>query len=103
VASRARLRHIGGVDLFNLDSNQLVASVLWGGIGGGYLIYGWRQKAAIPLLGGVVMSLSCFLPALPMTLLSLATMAAVYWLVKQGYKKKTGSRASVFFGGRCKF
>jgi hypothetical protein len=73
------------VDLMNLNSNQLWASVLWGGIGGGYLIYGWRQKSAIPLVGGVVMSLSCFLPALPMTLVSIATMVAVWWLLKQGY------------------
>jgi hypothetical protein len=31
------------------------------------------------------MSLACFLPALPMTLISLAAMVAVYWLMKQGY------------------
>ncbi len=73
------------MDLLHLDSNQLWASVLWGGIGGGYLIYGWRQKASVPLIGGVVMSLACFLPALPMTVVSIATMAAVYKLVKLGY------------------
>jgi hypothetical protein len=73
------------VDLVNLDSHQLWASVLWGGIGGGYLIYGWRQKASVPLIGGVVMSLACFLPALPMTVVSIITMVAVYWLCKQGY------------------
>jgi hypothetical protein len=67
------------------NSSYVWASVLWGGIGGGYLIYGWRQKASVPLVGGVVMSLACFLPALPMTLVSIATMAAVYWLMKQGY------------------
>lgn len=75
----------GSVDLMHLDSNQLWASVLWGGIGGGYLLYGWRQKAWLPFAGGVVMSFACFLPALPMTLLSIAAMAAVYWLAKQGY------------------
>lgn len=80
-----QLRQIGDVDLIHLDSNQSWASVLWGGVGGGYLIYGWRQKASIPLVGGVVMSLACFLPALPMTLISIATMVAVYWLGKQGY------------------
>ena len=73
------------MDLIHIDSNQLWASVLWGGIGGGYLIYGWRQKASISLVGGVVMSLACFLPALPMTLISIGTMVAVYWLSKQGY------------------
>ncbi len=73
------------MDLAHLDSNQLWASVLWGGVGGGYLIYGWRQKASVPFIGGVVMSLACFLPALPMTIISIATMVAVYKLVKQGY------------------
>ena len=69
----------------HLDSSQLWASVLWGGIGGGYLIYGWRQKASIPLAGGVVMSLACFLPALPMTLAGIATIFGVWWLMKEGY------------------
>lgn len=83
MASRAKLRQIGGMDFNN--SSYVWASVLWGGIGGGYLIYGWRQKSAIPLAGGAAMTLACFLPALPMTLISLAAMAAVYWLMKQGY------------------
>lgn len=74
-----------GMDLMHLDANQLWASVLWGGIGGGYLIYGWRQKESVPLVGGVVMTLACFLPALPMTLVCLATMVMVYRLMKQGY------------------
>ena len=68
-----------------MDSNQLWASVLWGGIGSGYIAYGWKQKLSIPLVGGVVMTLSCFLTALPMTIISIATMVAVYWLMKQGY------------------
>lgn len=67
------------------NANDLWASVLWGGIGGGYLIYGWRQRSAIPLAGGAAMTLACFLPALPMTLISIAAMAAVYWLMKRGY------------------
>ena len=85
MASGVKLRQSGGVDLINLDSNQIWASVLWGGIGGGYMVYGWRQKESIPLVGGVVMSLACFLPALPMTLVSIATMVAVYWMMKHGY------------------
>ena len=83
MASSAWLRQIGGVDFTN--SSYVWASVLWGGIGGGYLIYGWRQKSAIPLAGGVAMSLACFLPALPMTLIGIASMVIVYWLLKQGY------------------
>ena len=83
MASRAVLRQSHGVELLNLDSNTIWASVLWGGIGGGYLIYGWRQKAGIPLAGGAVMTAACFLSALPMTLVSIATMVLVYWLMKR--------------------
>lgn len=85
MASGAKLRQSGGVDLAHLDSNALWASVLWGGIGGGYLLYGWRQKASVPLIGGVVISLSCFFSALTMTIVSIVTMVAVYRLMKQGY------------------
>ena len=73
------------MDALNLDSSTIWASVLWGGIGGGYLVYGWRQKDSVALVGGVVMSLACFLPALPMTLVSISTIAAVWWLKRQGY------------------
>jgi hypothetical protein len=64
----------------------LWASVIWGAIGGGYTIYGWRQKAMIPFMAGVVMSVAaCFVPALPMTLISLAAIFGTWWLLKQGY------------------
>lgn len=85
MASGVKLRQSGGMDMTQMDSSTLWASLLWGGIGGGYLVYGWRQKESIPLVGGVVMSLACFLPALPMSLVSIATMVAVWWLKKQGY------------------
>ena len=73
------------MDFAHMDSSQIWASVLWGGIGGGYIIYGWRQRSSIPFAGGVIMSFACFLPALPMTILSVATMFGVYWLMKNGY------------------
>jgi hypothetical protein len=69
-----------------LNQKFLWASMIWSAIASGYLIYGWRQKAAIPLVGGgIMMTVSWFMPALPMSLVCLATMAAVYWLLKQGY------------------
>jgi hypothetical protein len=72
------------VDLLN--QNFLWASMIWGAIGSGYAIYGWRQRSAIPFLGGSVMiAVSCFVPALPMSLICLATMVVVYWLAKQGF------------------
>jgi hypothetical protein len=70
-----------------LNQNFLWASMIWGAIAGGYLVYGWRQKAAIPFVGGVVMTAASFLisSALLMSLACLALMFAVYWLLKQGY------------------
>jgi hypothetical protein len=67
------------------NENYLWASLIWGAIGSGYLIYGWKQKAAIPLAGGAVITVvSFFLPALPMTLAGFAAMGMVYWLLKEG-------------------
>lgn len=69
-----------------LNQNFLLASVLWGGVGSGYVIYGWRQKAAIPLAGGAAMTAaSFFLPALWMSLASIAIMVGVWWLLRQGF------------------
>jgi len=61
--------------------------MIWGAMAGGYLIYGWRQRAAIPFLGGAVMTAASFLisSALLMSLACIALMFAVYWLLKQGY------------------
>jgi hypothetical protein len=73
------------MDMTHMDSSTLWWSVLWGGIAGGYIIYGMRQKSGIPFAGGVAMSLACFLPALWMSLASVAIMFAVWWLLKQGY------------------
>jgi len=70
----------------HLNENALWASCLWGAIAGGYWIYGWRQKAAIPCLGGFAMTLVCFMSsALLMSLISLGIIFAVWWLLRQGY------------------
>ncbi|HEY5041162.1 MAG TPA: hypothetical protein VIK53_04095 [Verrucomicrobiae bacterium] len=94
MASTAKLRQIGGMDTLDqlkqlnqhLNENALWASCLWGGIASGYWIYGWRQKALIPCLGGLAMTAACFMSsALLMSLVSLAIIFAVWWLLKQGY------------------
>lgn len=60
--------------------------MFWGAVASGYLLYGWRQKAALPLAGGAAMAIVSFtLPALWMSLASMAIMFAVWWLVRQGY------------------
>jgi hypothetical protein len=70
-----------------LSTNFLLASLLWGSVGFGYFIYGKKQSSWIPMLGGVfMMAASYFIgSALVMSLISLALIAGVYFLLKQGY------------------
>lgn len=70
-----------------LDSDFLFASLLWGSVGVGYCIYGRRQRAIVPFLGGVALiAASCLVGnAWLMSLLCIALMVAVYILVKRGY------------------
>ena len=70
-----------------LNENFLWASLLWGSIATGYLIYGWKQKTLMPFLGGLAMTAASFLigSALLMSAACLAVMAIVYWLARQGY------------------
>jgi hypothetical protein len=68
------------------DEHFLWASLIWGAVASGYLVYGWRQRAALPLAAGALMTAaSFFLPALWMTLACLAIIFAVRWLLKAGY------------------
>jgi hypothetical protein len=78
----------GGGMFDNISTAALLASVLWGGIGGGFLIYGWRQKTAMPFIVGVVLScVSYFMlgSALLMSVVSVLTLAGFVWLKKRGY------------------
>ena len=70
-----------------LDSKFLFASLVWGSVGVGYFIYGKKQEAMIPMIGGLVMiALSYFVGSwFWMSLSCVGLMAAIYWLVKQGY------------------
>ncbi len=68
------------------NSNTLFASLIWGSIGFGMVIYGKKQGAAIPLCGGVaVMAVSYLISsALYMSLASLALIAVIFILRKWG-------------------
>jgi hypothetical protein len=70
-----------------LNQHYLWASCIWGAVASGYMLYGWRQKAMIPFLGGLAMTAASFLivSAMLMSLASLAIMLIVWWLLKQGY------------------
>ena len=70
------------MDLSN--THFLWASVFWGAVASGYFIYGWRQRAAIPLAGGAAMTAaSMMLPAAWMSAVCLGIMLAVWWLMKE--------------------
>jgi hypothetical protein len=73
--------------LLNINENFLWASMLWGAIAGGYCLYGWKQRALLPFLCGLVMTAMSFIGpnALIMSLVCVVTMFVTHWLIKQGY------------------
>lgn len=70
-----------------LDQHFLLASLLWGSVGGGYLLYARRQRMIVPFIAGVAMiAVSYFVGSwLWMSVICVALMVGVYQLVKQGY------------------
>ena len=63
------------------SSSFLWASLLWGSIGVGFAIYGKRQRAMGPLVGGIaLMAISYVISsALLMSLLGVALVAGIVW------------------------
>jgi hypothetical protein len=70
-----------------LDPTFLFASLIWGSIGVGYFIYGKKQQSIIALIGGVLMVTASYFvgSALLMSVICLGLMAAVYFLLRNGY------------------
>jgi hypothetical protein len=67
-------------------TSSIFAGMFWGTVGTGYLIYGWKQRSMIPLFAGIAMNVVVFfVGALPMSLICVALMVGVWWLVRQGY------------------
>lgn len=67
------------------DTNSIIASIIWGAVGTGFAIYGWKQKEMIPLFGGIALVAGSYFlatSALWMSLFSIATIAAIFWLKK---------------------
>ena len=69
-----------------LDEQFLFASLLWGSVGAGYVLYARRQREVAPLIGGVTMiAVSCFVGSwFWMSILCLVLMVAVWQVMKQG-------------------
>jgi hypothetical protein len=70
-----------------LDPTFLFASLIWGSIGVGYFIYGKKQQSIVALIGGVLMVTASYFvgSALLMSVIGLGLMAAVYFLLRNGY------------------
>jgi hypothetical protein len=52
-AISARNERIARRAMFN--ANFLFASLIWGSVGGGYFIYGKKQRSSVPMIGGILM------------------------------------------------
>jgi hypothetical protein len=67
------------------DTNSMIASIIWGGVGSVFAIYGWKQHAMIPLFGGIALVAGSYFfstSALGMSLFSIATIVAIFVLKK---------------------
>lgn len=66
--------------------NTLWASLVWGAVGSGFLIYGKRQGAMVPLFGGLAMIGASYFceTALSMSVVGLVLVAAIWWLNRRG-------------------
>jgi hypothetical protein len=67
------------------NTNSIIASIIWGAVGTGFAIYGWKQKEMIPLFGGIALVAGSYFfatSALGMSAFSIATLAAIFWLKK---------------------
>ena len=69
------------------EPSYLFANLLWGSVGGGYWIYGKKQREMMPMIGGIAMiAVSCVVSSwLLMSLICITLMVAVYHLMKRGY------------------
>ncbi len=69
------------------ETNTIFASLIWGGIGSGFLVYGWKQKSTVPLGTGLAMvALSYFVAsAVLMSVAESAILGLMFWLKKQGH------------------
>ena len=66
------------------DPTFLFASLIWGSVASGYVIYGMKQRSVVPFVAGVLMTVASFFAssALIMSLISIGLMVAAYWVGK---------------------
>ena len=64
------------------NASFLFASLIWGSIGVGFAIYGKKQRAVVPLVGGILLIAISYLisSALLMSLVGVALVAGIVWV-----------------------
>ena len=68
------------------DMPFLYASLFWGTIGGGCIVYGKKQGAAPPLVAGFALLAASFIPSIwLMSGLSVLLLAGMVWGLRRGY------------------
>ena len=68
------------------DTPFLYASLLWGTVGGGCIVYGKKQGAAPPLIAGFSLLAASFIPSVwLMSVLSIFLLAGMVWGLRRGY------------------
>lgn len=83
-AGSGKLGYNSGMNIGS--SSFIIASLIWGSIGMGFAIYGKKQRATAPLLGGVLLMGISYLisSALLMSLVGVALVAGIIWYQRQG-------------------
>jgi len=69
------------------DINFLLASMVWGTVGAGCLVYGKKQSAAPALIVGLALVVASSLIHSPFLLsaLGLLCLSGMVWAIKRGY------------------
>ncbi len=68
------------------DTHFLFASLLWGTVGGGCIMYGKKQGAAPPLIAGFALLAASFIPSVwLMSAVSVLLLAGMVWGLRRGY------------------
>ena len=68
------------------DAPFLYASLLWGTVGGGCIVYGKKQGAAPPLIAGFALLAASFIPSvLLMSAASVLLLVGMVWGLRLGY------------------
>lgn len=65
------------------NPSALIASCIWGAVGSGFAIYGWKQKVMLPLYGGIALVAGSYFfvnSATLMSVFSIAVIGAIFWL-----------------------